>query len=297
MRDDPDLDDIALFAVVAQSGSFVAAAARLRQPKSTVSRRLQILEQRLGLRLIERTTRRLKLTEAGAAFLRRVQPALATLGEAASEARDSQREPGGLVRLAIGVGLVSQAFSRVLADYLARFPRVTLELDLSDRKVDIVAEGFDVAVRAGPLEDSTLVQRKLGQARTLLVAAPSFLARHPAITAPRDLEGLAGLTQPGQLVWTLHGAPGTVDLTVQGPLRTNNVQMLAQAARDGLGIARLPRFLCRDDLAAGRLAALLPDWEPAGYDIHVLLPSRRPSSAVRALVEHLEEHAGHLFPD
>ncbi len=297
MQDNLDLDDIALFAAVAEAGSFVAAARRLRQPKSTVSRRLQVLEQHLGLRLIERTTRRLQLTEAGRAFLERVRPALRALAEATVEARSSQREPTGRVRLASGVGLATHAFSRLLADYLARYPQVTLELDLSDRKVDIVAEGFDLAIRTGPLEDSALVQKKLGYARTVLVAAPSYLELHGPVDRPTDLARHAGLLRSQQEAWVLTGPGGQVELQLTAQLRVGNILMLAQAARDGVGIARLPRFLCREDLALGRLLSVLPEWEPEGYPVHALLPSRQPSSAVRALVDMLEEHAGRLFPD
>jgi DNA-binding transcriptional LysR family regulator len=297
MLDNLHLDDIALFAAVAEAGSFVAAAKRLRQPKSTVSRRLQVLELGLGLRLIERTTRRLKLTEAGAAFFERVQPALQALAEAASDARGSQREPTGLVRMATAVGLATPGFTRVLADYLARHPRVSLELELSDRRVDIVAEGFDLALRAGPLEDSAFLQRKLGFARTVLVAAPALLARHSAPRTPADLRRLPALAPPRQGAWALTRGGERVELPAQGPLRVDNLLMLLQAARHGIGVARLPRFLCREDLAAGRLLALLPDWETAGYEVHVLLPSRQPTSAVRALVTHLEERAADLFPD
>ena len=297
MRDNPPLDDIALFAAVAEAGSFVAAAQRLRQPKSTVSRRLQLLEQELGLRLIERTTRRLKLTEAGAAFLERVQPALQALGEAASDARGSQREPTGLVRMATGVGLATAGFTRVLADYMERHPRVTLELDLSDRKVDLVAEGFDLAVRAGPLEDSAFLQRKLGFARTVLVASPGLLARQGTPREPADLRRLPTLTQPRQGAWVLTRGGERAEVPAQGPLRVDNVLMLLQAARHGIGVARLPRFLCREDLAGGSLVALLPAWETTGYAVHALLPSRQPTSAVRALVTHLEERAADLFPE
>lgn len=290
------LDDIVLFAAVAEAGSFVAAARRLRQPKSTVSRRLQVLEQQLGLRLIERSTRRMQLTEPGQVFLERVRPALQTLREAAGEARGRQREPSGTLRLSVGLGLVTSAFSRLLADYMGRYPRVTLVLDVSDDRLDIGAGGFDLAIRAGALEDSALVQRKLGEARTVLVAAPSCLAGQLPIQAPDDLLRLRPLLQPRESVWTLSASGLRQELALNGPLLVGNLLMLAQAARDGLGVARLPRLLCQADLDAGRLVALLPSWEPDGHAIHALLPGRTPSSAVRALLTLLEEHAPHLFP-
>lgn len=297
MLDNIALDDVSLFVSVAEAGSFIGAARRLRQPKSTVSRRLKVLEERLGLRLIERTTRRLQLTDAGRAFLERVRPALRTLADAAEEARGSQREPAGRIRLATGAGMATRAFSHLLAEYLRRYPRVTLELELDDRKIDIVAEGVDLAIRSGPLEDSALVQKRLGFARSLLVASPDYLALHGPIETPQDLSRTRSLMQTRLQGWRLSGPGGQIEVQVPPLLVTNNVLMLAQAARDGIGVARLPRFLCREDLAQGRLIGLLPEWEPAGHPVHVLLPSRQPSSAVRALVDLLVEHGGRLFPD
>lgn len=297
MQDNPALDDIALFATLAEAGSFVGAAQRLRQPKSTVSRRLRVLGERLGQRLIERTTRRMRLTEAGRAFLDRVRPALQVLAEAAGEARERQREPAGLLRVAADLGLATPTFSAALALYLRRWPRVTLELAFSDRPPGPVAEGFDLSLRLGPLEDSALVQRKLGEAATCLVAAPRYLAGAPPLRQPEDLAAAQALLPPRETAWTLSGAGGRRTIAVRGPLRANNLTLLAQAARDGLGIARLPRFLCRADLLGGALVAVLPDWTPASDPIHALLPSRQPGAAARALLTLLEEEGRRLFPD
>jgi len=290
------LDDLALFSAVAEAGSIVGAARRLRQPKSTVSRRLSVLEERLGVRLIERTTRRLSLTDTGHALYERARPALETLAEATAEAAGSQREPRGRVRLTAGAGLASPFFAAVLAEYIQLYPKVTLELDLTDRQVDIVAEGFDLAIRAGELQDSSLVQRKLGHARNVLAATPAFLREAPPLLAPQDLAGVPGLMQPGQETWRLERDEQQVDVEMDGPFRVNNVWMLMNLARAGLGVARIPHFLCREDLAKGVLMRVLPDWEPAGYPMHALLPSRRfPSPAVRALVALLEQHQSSLF--
>lgn len=294
--DNPALDDLALFSAVADAGSIVGAARRLRQPKSTVSRRLQVLEERLGVRLIERTTRRLALTDTGQALYERARPALQLLSEATAEAAGSQREPRGRVRLTTGAGMATHVFSGVLAEYVQLYPKVTLELDLTDRQVDIVAEGFDIAIRAGELQDSSLVQRKLGLSRNVVVAAPAFLARHGAIATPQALLEAPVLLQPGQEVWRLGRGEDEVALELSGPIRVNNIWVLRHLALEGLGIARIPLFLCREDLARGALAAVLPEWEPAGYPVHVLLPSRRyPSPAVRALLALIEKHQAALF--
>ncbi|HKY96009.1 MAG TPA: LysR family transcriptional regulator [Kiloniellales bacterium] len=294
--DNLPLDDLSLFSAVAEAGSIVGAARRLRQPKSTVSRRLQVLEERLGVRLIERTTRRLALTDTGQALYERARPALQMLSEAAAEAAGSQREPRGRVRLTTGAGMATHVFAGVLAEYAQLYPKVTLELDLTDRQVDIVAEGFDLAIRAGELQDSSLVQRKLGVSRNVLVASPAFLGRYGAIETPQALAEAPALLQPGQETWRLERGEERLALELSGPVHVNNIWVLLHLARAGLGIARIPYFLCRDDLASGALQAVLPQWEPAGYPVHVLLPSRRyPSPAVRALLALIEKRQASLF--
>jgi DNA-binding transcriptional LysR family regulator len=294
--DNLSLDDLSLFSAVADAGSIVGAARRLRQPKSTVSRRLQVLEERLGVRLIERTTRRLALTDTGQALFERARPALLLLSEAAAEAAGSQREPRGRVRLTTGAGMATHVFAGVLAEFVQLYPKVTLELDLTDRQVDIVAEGFDLAIRAGELQDSSLVQRKLGVSRNVLVASPAFLARHGAVETPQALTGAPVLLQPGQEIWRLERGNELLEIEIGGPIRVNNIWVLQHLAREGLGIARIPHFLCREHLASGALQAVLPEWQPAGYPVHVLLPSRRfPSPAVRALLAVIEKHQATLF--
>jgi DNA-binding transcriptional LysR family regulator len=294
--DNLSLDDLALFSAVADAGSMVGAARRLRQPKSTVSRRLQVLEERLGVRLVERTTRRLALTDIGQALYERARPALQMLSEAAAEAAGSQREPRGRVRLTTGAGMATHVFSEVLAEYVRLYPKVTLELDLTDRQVDIVAEGFDLAIRAGELQDSSLVQRKLGMSRNVLVAAPAFLARHARLSRPEELTELPLLLQPGQESWQLERGEERLMLDMSGPIRANNIWVLRHLALCGLGAARIPYFVCRNDLDEGTLGIVLPEWEPAAYPVHILLPSRRyPSPAVRALLAVIDRHQPALF--
>jgi DNA-binding transcriptional LysR family regulator len=192
--------------------------------------------------------------------------------------------------------MATYVFSAVLVEYVRLYPKVTLELDLTDRQVDIVAEGFDLAIRAGALQDSSLVQRKIGVSRNVIVAAPGFLAQHGPIDEPQALVEAPTLLQPGQEVWRLERGEERVELELGGPIRVNNIWVLRHLACAGVGIARIPHFLCRADLAAGDLVAVLPEWEPAGYPVHVLLPSRRyPSPAVRALLALLDRHLNTLF--
>ncbi len=157
-------------------------------------------------------------------------------------------------------------------------------------------EGFDLAIRAGALQDSSLVQRKLGISRNVVVASPAFVARHAGIGAPQDLAAIPALLQPGQEIWGLERGEDRVEVALDGPVRVNNIWVLRHLAREGLGIARIPYFLCREDLASGALSTVLPSWQPTGYPIHVLLPSRRyPSPAVRALLALIEQHQASLF--
>jgi len=296
--DNLQLDDIALFAAVADAGSFIAAARRLNQPKSTVSRRLQVLEARLGVRLIERTTRRLTLTAAGRGFLERVGQPLVALRDAADEAKGRQQEPQGHIRMSTGVGMATHVFANVLAEFLATYPKVVLELDLTDSRVDIVAQGFDLAIRAGEMQDSSLVQRKLGFSRTVMVCTPDFLLRHGPIERPEALSRVPGALQPWRETWELTGPDGRIEVPMRGPVRVNNIIMLAQAAKAGLGVALLPTFICHRDLKAGSLVRLLPEWEPKGYPVYAVLPSRRhPSTAVRALLDLLDRHMPTFFAD
>lgn len=294
--DNLDLNHVAVFAAVAEAGSFIGAARRLDLPRSTVSRRLQLLEERLGVRLLDRTTRSLTLTDAGQHFLAGVQPALEALRDAAAATSDAQLEPQGRLRMTTGVGLANYVFAGLLAEFVQRHPRVTLDLELTDRKVDLIGEGFDIAIRAGPLEDTSMIQRKLGVSRNLLVASPAFLERHPPLRVPQDLQSVPVLLQPGQETWRLEGPDGSLQLPMSGPIRVNNIAMLHTAALTGVGIARIPYFICRESLAEGRLVRVLPEWEPRGYPVHVLLPSRRhPSSAVRSFLALIERHLPTLF--
>jgi DNA-binding transcriptional LysR family regulator len=192
--------------------------------------------------------------------------------------------------------MATHVFSEVLAEYVRLYPKVTLELDLTDRQVDIVAEGFDLAIRAGELQDSSLVQRKLGMSRNVLVAAPAFLARHARLSRPEELTELPLLLQPGQESWQLERGEERLMLDMSGPIRANNIWVLRHLALCGMGVARIPYFVCRNDLDEGTLGIVLPEWEPAAYPVHILLPSRRyPSPAVRALLAVIDRHQPALF--
>ena len=275
-----DLNDIALFVQVVRCGSFAEAARRLGIPSNTVSRRVQALEGQLGTRLLQRSTRKLTLTDAGEAFQARCADSVDGLLEAGRALVSGHHEPSGLVRIAAPADFFDFFLMEWVSDFLATYPKVRLDFVLSDARADLIAERIDVAFRGGPLLDSGYVGRKvLGEGRNTLVAGPAYIGRRGT---PRDLQALAdcdciGFAHPGgHATWRLTG-PGGVEEEVQVAARFsgNTAQALRRAAVAGMGIALLPHTLVSSDLKAGRLVQVLPDYRSTGSGLNVLYPSRR----------------------
>lgn len=294
MADSRDLNDLALFAWVVEAGGFAAAGRRHGIPKSRLSRRIRALEERLGVRLLQRSTRRFSVTAIGQVFYQHCKAVLLEV-DAAHEAVDLGRsEPCGVVRLSCPVTLLHCAVSDLLNRFMARYPQVSIELEADNRRVDVIGDGVDLAlrVRFPPLEDSDLVMRQLGHAHQVLVAGPQLLAEAAQPSVPAEvgrLPSLATRTMSGHHQWSLHAADGRQELVPHRPrLVTDDMQSLAQAAIEGLGVVMLPLLMVREHLAAGRLLRVLPDWEgPVGL-VHAVFASRRGMlPAVRLLVEHL----------
>ncbi|WP_225765481.1 LysR family transcriptional regulator [Stenotrophomonas sp. Marseille-Q4652] len=289
-----DLNDLYYFAKVVEHGGFAAAGRALGEPKSKLSRRVALLEERLGVRLIQRSTRRFSVTEAGQTFHSHVQ-AMLVEAEAATEAIELTRsQPRGTVRLSCPTTLLDFGVGRMLAGFMATCPDVQLQLEATNRRVDVIAEGLDLAIRVRPppLQDSELVLRVLGERRQVLVASPDLLARHGTPQGPADLGQLPSLAlgQPqDEHVWRLLGPDGAVaEVPYRPRLVTRGMLALREAACAGVGVVQLPRMIVHDALGKGRLVHLLPDWAPPQELIHLVFPSRRgllPS--VRALVDHL----------
>lgn len=293
-----DLNQLLVFVRVVQLGSLSEAARRLELPKSTVSRRLADLEDRIGERLVQRTTRKLAVTEAGRVLFERVAPAMSEIEEAEGALAGMHGAPRGLLRVAAPMSV--RALGPIIAEFLRRHPGVEVEMVCSDRRVDLVEERFDVAIRAGALVDSSLVARRLGSARSLLVASPAYRKRSGLPEAPAELAAHACIAFGGGAaprVWTLDSAGKRVDVRVRPRLTVNDLELVREAALGGVGIASLPQMLCADDLRKGRLVHLLAEWASPEVPVHALYPTRRQLAPkviafVDLLAERFQLHVG-----
>ncbi|MCP5150278.1 MAG: LysR family transcriptional regulator [Ectothiorhodospiraceae bacterium] len=299
------LAGIESFVRVARAGSFSAAAKELGVGVSSVSRQISALEDALGARLLQRTTRRLGLTEAGHRYLDHASRILGEVEEARREILDLEEEPRGLLRVTAPVTFGRVHISPAVAAFLCRHPAVAVELWTTDQVVDLVEEGFDVAVRIGALHDSGLVARRLAPMRRVICASPAYLAAHGT---PDDAAALAGhecltfrfhqsstVWRQGASVWRIQGPDGAIEeVTVGGRLEANTAETLLDAALAGHGLVLVPVWMVVDELRSGRLVAVLPEHRvsPSAIDsgIYAVYPSRRHVSAkLRAFVDFLVE--------
>lgn len=286
-----DLNDIALFVHVVSHGSFAEAARQLGMPANTLSRRIQQLEDQVGTRLLQRSTRKLTLTQAGKDFHDRCAGAVEGLIEAGQQLMSGGQEPSGTVRVAVMADFFDFFSMQWVADFLAEYPKVRLDFVLSDARCDLIAERIDVALRGGILQDSAYVGRQvLSPGKDQLVASPAYLEKHGMPSTLQDLvnHDCVSFSSPGGLSsWRLKG-PDDVEQEVQVISRFagNTAQALRKACVAGLGITLLPATLTRLDLQAGRLVPVLTDYHRSGYGLHVLYPSRQHLPlAVSAFIE------------
>ncbi|WP_375766529.1 LysR family transcriptional regulator [Archangium gephyra] len=286
-----DLNELLVFAKVVQAGSFTAAARGLRMPKSTVSRKVSELEERVGAQLLQRTTRKLRLTDVGQAYYEHCARIVAEAEQAELAVTRMQAAPHGVLR--VTAPLTFSFLGPIVAEFLKRYPEVQLELVCTDRSVDLVEEGFDVAVRAGRLADSSLIARRLGDIERAVVAAPGYLAERGAPRNPKELERHDCLVFGAGLegnVWTLHSGSRSVQVSVRPRLVVNEPDMLRAVALAGAGIALLPTLPSTTDLTSGSLRRILPDWSSSGAPVHAVYPgSRHHSPKVMAFVDFLRE--------
>lgn len=291
------LSGMAVFVRVVEEESFSAAARVLGLSKSAVSKQVAALEDRLGARLLNRTTRRLSLTDAGVAFYDRAQRIVADAEEAEAAVSQLSATPRGVLRVNAPVSFGVQHLGPVLPEFMDAHPDLSVELTLNDRFVDLVEEGFDVAVRIGRLPDSSLIARRLAPLRRVVVASPAYVAAHGAPQQPEDLRDHACLLYAYLLrgdAWALRGPEGrAVEVRVDGRLRANNGDVLRAALLGGMGVAYMPSFLVGNDLAEGRLVRLLPEWQDDSAGIYAVHPhARLVPPKVRAFVDFLAERYG-----
>lgn len=279
------------FATVVDTGSFVGAADTLDMSKPAVSRHVNELEARLGVRLLQRTTRRLSLTAEGEVFHARCKDLLAQVDEAEAEVSSSSGEATGLLKLSVPVTFGERHLAPLWPVFLARHPRVSLDVSLSDRTVDLVEEGFDLAIRIARLQASSLVSRQLATSRLHLCASPAYLARHGVPQHPRDLvqhQVLAYTLLSTGEHWRFTGPEGEVVVNVGPRFRSNSGETCRSGALAGQGIILQPDFLVGPDLAAGTLVELMPAYRSLEFGIYAVYPTRKHvAPKVRRLIDFL----------
>ena len=284
------LSDIAVFVRVVECGSFTAAAERLDISKSVVSKYVTRLEDQLGARLLNRTTRRLSLTEVGRVFYERSRVGLADIEDAQAEVSRLQSEPRGTLRINAPMSFGILHIAPALPEFQELYPDVTVDMNLDDRKVDVIGGGFDVSVRISELPDSSLVARRLGPCRHAIVAAPAYLERCGTPRTPEELLDHNIITyryQESSLEWHFQAPDNkTTSVTVSGSMKMNNSLALREALLEGAGITRTPTFVVGKDIQEGRLVPVLRDYEIFEVTIFLVYPQRRHlSPKVRAFVD------------
>jgi DNA-binding transcriptional LysR family regulator len=271
--------DVAVFVRVVELGSFTKAADQLEISKAAASKYVNRLEQRLAARLLHRTTRRLALTEAGQALYARSAAALAELAEAENDVAQLTGKPRGMLRVTAPTYFGATVLAPHIRAFRAQYPEVTLDLDLSDRLVDIVKERFDLAIRISRMQDSSLIATRLAPCPTVLVGSPAYFRRHGAPKKPEDLASHQGLgysivKTPNE--WKFRaGKDRWVTVTMPSTIRCNNDFALKQFAQDGLGLALFPRFFVEGELASGKLVPAVPGYPPPELSINAVYESRR----------------------
>ncbi|AFY18789.1 LysR family transcriptional regulator [Pseudomonas sp. UW4] len=291
-----DLNTLYYFTQVVEHHGFAAAGRALDMPKSKLSRRIAELEERLGVRLLHRTSRHCSLTEIGQAYYQRCL-AMRVEAESAAELIERNRsEPQGMVRISCPTALLNTWVGPMLTRYMLKYPLVQVFIESTNRRVDLIHEGFDIAlrVRFPPLENTDMVMKVLGNSTQSVVGSPAFLSRLSTPASPADLSGLPSLhwgAAQREYQWELFGADGSTAMIRHAPrMVTDDLLALRHAAVAGIGIVHLPSVVVRDEIAAGQLVELVPGWAPKSGVIHAIFPSRRgllPS--VRTLIDFLGE--------
>lgn len=289
-----DLNDIAIFIQIVDAGSFAGAARRTGAPANTLSRRIKQLEDTMGVRLFHRSTRKLTLTDAGELLYGQSATQINQLFEVSRQLSGGSREPTGRIRIAAPSDFFEIFKMGFVATFLSRYPKVHLDFALSDQRVDLIAEGVDIAFRSGVMPDSSLIARKINTGRRILAASPEYLETHGV---PKDIHALSHHTcifpshTPGQSTWNLDGPLGAVQVAINGRFSANTVQAQLKAAIIGLGICFLPEPILRSSVKSGDLVEVLSDYGQQNNDLFIVFPSRNQIPlAVRKFVEEAIVH-------
>jgi DNA-binding transcriptional LysR family regulator len=288
-------EELAAFVAVVETGSFTRAAERLGSAKSAVSRRVSALEERLGVQLLRRTTRRLSLTDTGQSFYEHGARILADLDEAESAVLQEHGELRGMLRIALPLSFGVRHMCRPVAEFSRKHPRVSFDLDLNDRRVDLVEEGADLAVRIGRLTDSTLIARRLFEARTVVCGAPAYFEARGMPQTPEELREhdclvYSNLAEPTR--WVCHDADGKrIRVDVTASMAVSSGDFLSAAAAQGLGIVMQPTFIAGEAIRRGELVPILTDYDwPVTPAYAVYPPTRHLSYRVREFIDHLVDY-------
>lgn len=285
------LNSMTTFVDVVEANSFTAAAGKSGLSRAQVSKAVAYLEEHLGTRLLNRTTRQISLTETGRIYYERCRSILHDVEEAEGVARQQTSKPGGTLSINVPTSFGVLHLKNRIPDYLQQYPDVQISLSLNDRLVDVIAEGFDIVIRISSLEDSSLIARKIAPCRRVFCASPGYIQQNGIPQVPQDLAIHRCLRYANSVnpdTWVLHGDEGTESVKVNGPICADNGEMLRAAAIANLGIALLPTFIVGPDIRAGRLRQVLGDYCPPDIAIYAVFPSRRYLSAkVRTFVDFL----------
>lgn len=288
-----DFNEIYVFVKVVEAGSFVGASKQLGMPSTTVSRKVQKLEEALGVRLLQRSTRKLYLTDVGQQYFERCQQSLVGLEEATTMASQARSMPSGVLRITSPMDFAVNYLQPWVDDFLRTYPEVNIELEVADRYVDLLDERIDIAFRSGELEDSSLVARRIGPKQSILCASPDYLARAGQPGAAEDLiqhDCVIMGTSLANQHWRLRTESGEVKVSVKGRYAVDNMQLVVNALVSSMGIALVPYPLVHALLKKGELVQVLKGCEPAVQSIYVVYPSHKQlASHVRAFIDYVVE--------
>ncbi len=293
------IEDLRIYVAVIQAGNFTAAAEQLLLSKQYVSRRIAALEESLGARLLNRNTRKLSVTDNGQLFAQHAQRILDEVQEAELAVSGRRQVLQGSFRLSVPMSFGISHLSPFIAEFLGLHPGLQFQVELADRHVDMVGEGFDMAIRIGTLPDSTLIAKRLGEFRRVICASPAYIQGAGAPREPEDLLKHACLRygRESQTGWELFQGDARKAISVQGPMVSNNGEMLRDAAVAGLGLILLPEFIVAPALASGELVKVLETWQPAALHLNALYPQHRQRSEVnRVFMAFLQEKLARTTP-